>query len=40
MSEPVFTLDRGTAPLLLSLPHVGTVIPDDLVPVLVPRAKP
>jgi imidazolonepropionase len=32
MSEPVFTLDRGTAPLLLSLPHVGTAIPDDLVP--------
>ena len=38
MSEPVFTLGRGTAPLLVSLPHVGTAIPDDLVPALVPRA--
>ena len=38
MSEPVFTLDRGRAPLLLSLPHVGTAIPDKLVPALVPRA--
>ena len=32
MSEPVFTLERGTAPLLVSLPHVGTAIPDDLAP--------
>ncbi|HSC62017.1 MAG TPA: N-formylglutamate deformylase [Caldimonas sp.] len=38
MSEKVFALDRGTAPLLLSLPHIGTAIPDDLVPPLVPRA--
>jgi N-formylglutamate deformylase len=38
MMEPVFTLDRGTAPLLLSLPHVGTAIPDDLVSEFVPRA--
>lgn len=29
MSEPVFTLRPGTAPVLVSLPHVGTVIPDD-----------
>ncbi len=26
MSDPVFTLQRGTTPLLLSLPHVGTAI--------------
>ncbi|MDQ6640245.1 MAG: N-formylglutamate deformylase [Pseudomonadota bacterium] len=38
MSDPVFTLERGSAPLLLSLPHVGTVIPDDLAPAFVPRA--
>jgi len=38
MSEPVFTLVRGTVPLLVSLPHVGTTIPDGLVPDLVPRA--
>lgn len=25
----VFTLHRGSKPLLVSLPHVGTVIPDD-----------
>ena len=29
MTEPVFTLHRGTAPLLISLPHVGTEIPPD-----------
>ena len=38
MSEAVFTLTHGTAPLLVSVPHVGTAIPDDLVPGLVPRA--
>jgi N-formylglutamate deformylase len=38
MSERVFSLALGTAPLLVSLPHVGTAIPDDLVPALVPRA--
>ncbi len=32
VSEPVFTLHRGSVPLLLSLPHVGTEIPDDLRP--------
>ena len=29
MSEAVYTLHRGTRPLLVSLPHVGTVIPAD-----------
>lgn len=38
MSDPVFTLQRGTTPLLLSLPHVGTEIPDELRARLVPRA--
>ncbi len=38
MSDQVFTLERGTAPLLLSLPHVGTAIPADLAPAFVPRA--
>jgi N-formylglutamate deformylase len=37
-SEPTCTLHRGTTPLLVSLPHVGTVIPDDLAPAFVPRA--
>jgi N-formylglutamate deformylase len=27
--DEVFTLRRGSAPLLVSLPHVGTVLPDD-----------
>ena len=29
MRDEVFTLRRGSTPLLLSLPHVGTLIPDD-----------
>ena len=36
--EEVFTLHRGTRPLLISLPHVGTLIPDDIVPHLRPHA--
>ena len=35
---PVYTLHQGSTPLLLSLPHVGTVIPPDLRALLVPRA--
>ena len=35
---PSFHLHRGATPLLVSLPHVGTAIPDDLHPALVPRA--
>jgi N-formylglutamate deformylase len=38
MSDPVFSLLRGHAPLLLSLPHVGTEIPPDQQPRYVPRA--
>ncbi len=34
----IFTLHRGIAPLLLSLPHVGTVLPDELRTRLVDRA--
>jgi len=30
MSDAVFTLHRGTAPLLLSTPHAGTRIPDAM----------
>ena len=36
--HPVYTLHQGNTPLLLSLPHVGTVIPPDLQPLLVPHA--
>ena len=38
MTETLFSLHRGTSPLLVSLPHVGTRIPDDLKPALVERA--
>ena len=38
MSEPNFTLHRGTTPLLVSVPHVGTEIPADIAARLVPRA--
>jgi N-formylglutamate deformylase len=30
MTEAVFSLHRGSTPLVLSLPHVGTAIPDEL----------
>jgi N-formylglutamate deformylase len=29
MHDATFTLHRGSTPLLLSLPHVGTLLPDD-----------
>jgi N-formylglutamate deformylase len=38
MSNDVYTLHRGTRPLLLSLPHVGTHIPAELRPLFVERA--
>jgi len=38
VSEPVLRLHRGTAPLLVSLPHVGTELPPELEALLVERA--
>ncbi len=38
MNQPVYHLHRGSAPLLVSLPHAGRAIPDDLVSRFVPRA--
>jgi len=38
MSEAILTLQRGTTPLLVSLPHVGTEIPAAMRPQLVERA--
>lgn len=38
MNETIYTLHRGSTPLLISLPHVGTRIPDSLKPRLVERA--
>jgi N-formylglutamate deformylase len=34
-----YMLHRGTAPLLISLPHDGTVLPDDIAARLVPAAR-
>ncbi len=34
----IFTLHQGSAPLLLSLPHIGQLIPDSLKPLYVERA--
>jgi N-formylglutamate deformylase len=36
--QDVFTLHRGTRPLLISMPHVGTLIPADIAARLRPRA--
>ncbi|MDQ6681032.1 MAG: N-formylglutamate deformylase [Pseudomonadota bacterium] len=38
MNETIFTLHRGSAPLLLSLPHAGQAIPAELRPRFVERA--
>jgi N-formylglutamate deformylase len=38
MNDGVYTLHRGSAPLLLSLPHVGTQIPPALQPRFIERA--
>jgi N-formylglutamate deformylase len=38
MSE-TYSLQRGTVPLLISLPHDGTALPDDIAACLVPEAR-
>lgn len=38
MTNPVFTLTPGSTPLLVSFPHVGTEIPQDLQTRLAPHA--
>ncbi|MCP1374508.1 N-formylglutamate deformylase [Dyella lutea] len=39
MDIPTFTLERGTAPLLISLPHDGSTIPDDIAARMHPPAR-
>lgn len=39
MDTPIFTLERGTAPLLISLPHDGSTIPDDIAARMLPTAR-
>ncbi|AOK29266.1 N-formylglutamate deformylase [Burkholderia singularis] len=36
---PIFTLHRGTLPLLVSIPHAGTHIPDDIAVTMTPVAQ-
>ena len=38
MNDVIYTLHRGTTPLLLSLPHAGTLIPPAIAEALLPRA--
>ncbi|MDH4059937.1 MAG: N-formylglutamate deformylase [Aquincola sp.] len=38
MTSDICTLQRGTTPLLVSVPHAGTRIPDELAPLYVERA--
>lgn len=38
VDDTVYTLHRGTRPLLVSVPHAGTAIGPDVAPALVPRA--
>ncbi|MGU7775039.1 N-formylglutamate deformylase [Burkholderia sp. MR1-5-21] len=35
----VFTLKQGTLPLLISIPHAGTFIPDDIAAMMTPDAR-
>lgn len=35
----IFSLERGTAPLLISLPHDGSTIPDDIAERMHPQAR-
>ncbi|MFO1286885.1 MAG: N-formylglutamate amidohydrolase [Rubrivivax sp.] len=37
-ASPIFTLYRGTAPLVVSVPHAGTRLPEALKARLVPAA--
>ncbi len=38
MKDDIYTLQRGTTPLLVSLPHAGTHIPSNIAAKLLPRA--
>jgi N-formylglutamate deformylase len=38
-TEPVFSLHRGSTPLLVSLPHCGTLIPEPMLNRMVPQAR-
>src|SRR5512139_560080 len=39
MDQPIVSLSRGTAPLLISLPHDGSAIPADIAARMTPAAR-
>ena len=39
MNDAIYTLQRGTAPLLVSLPHDGSAIPGALAARMTPEAR-
>ena len=39
MNTSIYTLQRGTTPLLVSLPHAGTTIPGPMLATMQPRAR-
>jgi len=39
MNESIYTLHRGCTPLLVSLPHAGTLIPASMLAAMQPRAR-
>ena len=39
MNDSIYTLQRGSAPLLVSLPHAGTLIPASMLAAMQPRAR-
>ena len=38
-TPPVFSLHEGSLPLLISIPHMGTRIPDDIAATMTPLAQ-
>ncbi|HEX2082262.1 MAG TPA: N-formylglutamate amidohydrolase, partial [Xanthomonadaceae bacterium] len=39
MANDTFTLHRGTAPLLVSVPHDGTALPEPIASRMTPEAR-
>jgi len=39
MNSPIFTLHQGEIPLLISIPHLGTTLPAEIIPSFTPEAS-